>query len=280
MPPAALWSDAFWQAVDPVVGTVGYFAPEPGWCGTNSTVVLPDFDLWCVLDGRGEILLDGRWHRFSAGQLLTLKPGQEFQHERTVGGGSYLLYYAHLLPFGSASAAFSAPLAAAWPMILPVGHLPELGALFAQLFAAYATRPGEYSLAVKGIALQLLGVIFEELRAQPALTQPLSHPRVLRAREFIEANYAHDLALRDIARDCGLSPAHLCVLFRRQFGRSPIEYLIQVRLQKAKVLLARGLAVREVAEQVGVHSQHYFARLFRQKIGETPSEFAASYRRL
>lgn len=268
-------TDGLLGALNPVVPVVGYFAPEADWCGRVISAVQQDFDLWCVLDGRGEVRIDGVWHQFSAGDLVAMKPGQEFQQERTSEGCAFRLYYAHMLPFGAGEPHYSSILADMWPLIMPMQHRPELSDSFERLFVAHTTRTSDYSPAVKGSALLALHVILEELRLGPGEGRPRTHPRALEARAFIQRNYSADIGLSDIAEVCGLSPTHLCVVFREHFGRSPIDYLLHVRIREAKVRLGMGHSVKETANAVGFHSQHYFARLFRRRTGMAPTEFAA-----
>ena len=89
----------------------------------------------------------------------------------------------------------------------------------------------------------------------------------------MESGYARDLRLRDIAKGCGLSSSHLSALFVRYFGVPPVEFLLRVRLREAKLLLAKGARVKDAAEVVGFHSQHYFSRLFKSRTGMSPLEF-------
>jgi len=67
-------------------------------------------------------------------------------------------------------------------------------------------------------------------------------------------------------------------LFRREFKRytgfSPVQYQIQLRIQKSKNLLSTtNLPVKEIAHQLGFDSNNYFSRIFKQKAGVTPVEF-------
>lgn len=266
-----LWTEAFWQAVDPVVLAAGYHRSEPDWISPRRHLVLSDFDLWYIRAGAGAVRLDGQWQDFAAGDLLVLKPGVLYQRERTVPGNPFQVYFAHLLPFGEAGERWNALLAEGWPQRLSLPHRPELRDLFQELFEAYTTRAAMPSLAVKGLALQILQVIFEELQQTPVPTTVVTPAGVLRARQVIERDYAQPLTLAALAGVANMSASHLSAEFRAVYGVPPIAYLLRVRVREAKLLLASGHAVRTVAEQVGFSSQHYFCRLFRQRTGLTPT---------
>ena len=268
-----LWTDGFWRSVNPDTLSVGFHKAEPGWVSPVGNAVMRDFDLWYVAAGTGEVLIDGRWHAFEAGDLITIKPGCNYQRERTGRPVPFQIYFAHVLPFGQADRGLNEALARAWPLKMSLLHRPEFVGIFNRLFEAYATRLPGHSLAVKGLTLQLLEIVFDQLRRAPAMGARRAYRSLLRAKEFIEVNYSADVRLKDIAEDCALSPSHLSALFSRHLGSPPIEYLLRVRLREAKLLLARGIRVKEVAHTVGFHSQHYFCRLFKKKTGMSPTEF-------
>jgi AraC-like DNA-binding protein len=90
-------------------------------------------------------------------------------------------------------------------------------------------------------------------------------------RRFIEERFAQRLTLAGLARRFQLSPQHLCEGFHRWFGVPPIEYLIRLRLDRARVLLTdRNRTVAEVAAEVGWRDAPHFSRLFRHRCGITP----------
>jgi len=270
-----LWTRSFWAAVNPEVAIVGFHRSEPRWLSPPRDYVQTDFDLWYVASGRGAVQVDGSWHGFEAGDLLCLKPGTRYQRERTDDADPFQLYYAHILPFGHRDDGLNEALAAAWPLLLSVQHRPDFLRLFSQLFEAYATRPAHHeSLTVKGLALQVLDAVFDELQQSPARRRPGLHPGLLQAKALVERSYAEPLTVSDLASAGGLCPSHLSALFSRELGVSPVAYLLRVRIREARLLLARGLRVKEVAQRTGFRSQHYFCRQFRQRVGMTPTAFA------
>jgi AraC family transcriptional regulator of arabinose operon len=278
-PGMKLWTDAFFAQVNPALVSVGLHKALPGWQSPPRHTVMPDFDLWYVAAGAGEISLAGKWHPISAGELITLTPGMVCTGERASAADPYQVYFAHLLPFGAPHPAGDAALAAAWPMRLSVLHRPELLPVFDRLLAAAALADGRPSLRVRGLLLELLDVVFEELQGGPPGGGAAALRQVLAARGFIETHFAEAIGVADIAAHVGLSPSHLSALFARHLGLPPNACLIETRLREAKVLLARGESVKRTARAVGFNSQHYFSRLFHQRTGLSPTAFAAAYAR-
>jgi len=87
------------------------------------------------------------------------------------------------------------------------------------------------------------------------------------------------LCVTDLARAAAVSPNHLGRLFRREFGMSPMPYLLQTRLNRARSLLNHThLTVKEVAFTTGFSDPLYFSRVFHKKFGAPPTETRQSTR--
>ena len=108
-------------------------------------------------------------------------------------------------------------------------------------------------------------------RAQPGPNKPRA---VADAIAFMQANYARDVKLEDVAEAVHLSPFHLARMFKQVTGASPHQYLVQVRVNAARSLLSAGSGQRslaEVAAAVGFADQSHLTRQFKRHFGVTPS---------
>lgn len=93
-------------------------------------------------------------------------------------------------------------------------------------------------------------------------------------KQYVAQNYATDCTVEDMAKIIGLSPNYLRKKFKTGMGVTILEYVTEVRLQKAKELLReRRLKVKEVSIQVGYENISYFTQLFAKKNGVTPNEY-------
>jgi AraC family transcriptional regulator len=103
---------------------------------------------------------------------------------------------------------------------------------------------------------------------------PPSRP-VARAMQYIQANFAQDIGLADIANAARVSQYHLARLFKHVTGVTPHQYLIGVRVNNARALLSAGAGKRslaDVAEAVGFADQSHLARHVKRLLGVTPRE--------
>ncbi len=91
---------------------------------------------------------------------------------------------------------------------------------------------------------------------------------------YMEQHFAQPLSVADLTKIAHMSQTSLFRLFRQLMGRSPIDYLIRLRIHKAAQLLRREpLRVKEVSESVGFTDSNYFTRQFRQVMGVSPRAY-------
>lgn len=101
-----------------------------------------------------------------------------------------------------------------------------------------------------------------------------SSSTIRKAQRYIEENFSRDISLSDIAENVGLTPNYLSTLFKTGTGKTYVNYLTELRIERAKVLLVdSSLKVYEVGSMVGYSDPKYFNRVFRQVTGMTPREF-------
>jgi len=97
---------------------------------------------------------------------------------------------------------------------------------------------------------------------------------VQRALEFIDAHLGERLTLMKIAGEVKLSPHHFAHVFKRVIGIAPHQYVLQRRLERAKVLLAHtNLPIVEIATELGFANQSHFSEVFHRETGMTPLRF-------
>jgi AraC-like DNA-binding protein len=93
-------------------------------------------------------------------------------------------------------------------------------------------------------------------------------------RELVDNLHNPDFDVSTALNKTLLCPEHARRVFTRATGKTPLQYLIGLRIEEAKQVLVRGgLSVKEVAHRVGMHDPFYFSRLFRKSVGVSPQEF-------
>jgi AraC family transcriptional regulator len=116
----------------------------------------------------------------------------------------------------------------------------------------------------------------ESLDATKESTREEIYRRLCIARDFMIANVDKRADLNAIASAACLSPFHFHRLFKSGFGKTPHEFLCEIRLAKAKLLLkSTGLTMTEIAWRIGFESQAAFTKFFSKCAGIPPTAFRA-----
>lgn len=96
---------------------------------------------------------------------------------------------------------------------------------------------------------------------------------VIGTRRFIDSNFEKELNLDLLSHIRFTSKFHLLRLFKKYYGQTPKQYLIDKRIEKSKEYLKNGMTVSQTCYSVGFESPSSFCTLFKSKIGLTPTEF-------
>ncbi|MBE7011335.1 MAG: AraC family transcriptional regulator [Ruminococcaceae bacterium] len=107
-------------------------------------------------------------------------------------------------------------------------------------------------------------------------SEPISLSVVQQVARLIEKNYYNPISITKLANTFHMSRNYLYTLFKQEYGVSPQEYLISLRIEKAKKLLKgsrSNLSIKEVAISVGFDNPLYFSRIFHNRTGMSPSRF-------
>ncbi len=91
---------------------------------------------------------------------------------------------------------------------------------------------------------------------------------------YFEDHYAEKISLDQIAENMYLSPFYISKIFKSETGDTPIRFLIDIRLERAKELLESGeyTSIQEVAAKVGYDDAYHFSKLFKKKYAVPPSK--------
>ena len=152
-------------------------------------------------------------------------------------------------------------------MIVPAEHA-KIDRLFARLEKLIGKNELESLPEMSAACYSLL----LELAGQSVILQ--RPPELQRALDHMHSHLTEPLVLDELVRHSGVSRATLHRLFRKYMKMSPINYFLDRKLERAKVLLENNLhSVKEVAEMLNYASPQYFASEFKKKYGLPPKNF-------
>ena len=237
----------------------------------------------------GTVLIDGRAWMVADGDMFVITPGQVVAftgpHDRIVTDGWAVSFPTDVIRPGTAGAYSSwraNPLL--FPFALGVERVqrlrippPERAAWFerfAALGAELRNRRDGYHEATLA-HLTLLLVALSRLSADVADTlRSADEPLLAAVFEVIERRYREALSLTDVAAELALSPGHLTTVVRRRTGRTVQQWIVQRRMQHARLLLAdTDLTVAAISRRVGYPDVSYFIKRFRAEHEMTPAQW-------
>jgi len=259
------WLETWWrrQKAVPGIGFLLENGPMPP--GQPATHIQWPRLMLCLEGARHYRLAAGGERRITAGEALWFTPGawlspREERDFRSLGvhwePGRIRLILREESPF--------LPPRAVWSLPPPPGASRRLGETIRKL----ASRP-EGRFAAGALLLLELGLLMAHAREGAAPGR--RHGLYLRVCAYLEEQFALPHSRRSVAEHFGISPGHLTRLFREEGSVGFNEFLNDVRLREAGVLLASGrFSVEETALQCGFTDAGYFSRLFRKRYGTSP----------
>lgn len=137
-------------------------------------------------------------------------------------------------------------------------------------FKAWQEKSAGYKLIITSIIYNLLFLILHENDTKRSSVDPF----VTKIENYMQKNYNKKLSLRELADFCGYSVSYFKAHFTNTFGVSPMKYLNNMRIERAKELLRTGMySVGEVAQECGFENLYYFSNVFKKFTGERPSNY-------
>lgn len=122
--------------------------------------------------------------------------------------------------------------------------------------------------------LLALGAMNQQQDEEPQSKEASGAAKLILLRNYIDRHLSYGFRHTELERLSGWSRNYIILQFKRYFGMSPTQYLVWIRLEKAKELaLQSGLNFGEIATQVGYSDIHSFGKIFKRKMGMSLSQF-------
>jgi AraC family transcriptional regulator of arabinose operon len=234
----------------------------------------------CILifctKGKGWLEIDGRRVAVGAGEILIIPPNKAHSYHADEKD-PWSIHWAH---FSGTSAASYTSMLPAHEHVLTVtdSNSQDIAKMFRECYRLMSGGLTEKTLLlVSHIVRHALGVLFFQTgKSLSGSARTIAHD-LTKSIEFMRANVARSLTLRELSRHAGLSSSRFSSLFRDQTGSSPVEHHIRLRMQSAcHYLDTTALSVKEVAAKLGYDDPYYFSRIFQKTLGCSPLAYRRS----
>ena len=137
----------------------------------------------------------------------------------------------------------------------------------------YTEQTFGYEIALKSVLLQALFLLLQYSTTESA-TISASSDKLKNVLDYIDLHYAEPLTISELAELCYFSEYHFMRFFKKHMNMTVVEYLNNLRLEKAVELFEQGnTSILEVSLATGFHNLSYFHKIFKRKFHMTPREF-------
>lgn len=155
-----------------------------------------------------------------------------------------------------------------------IGYNSEVVHMFESALKISESEPVYSQQTLAGIVNWLVGMMYSLEKSESLKDSSEDQNIVNRARKIIRENLETTLSIQEIAASLGVSYSKFRRIFKEYTNLSPAYYQMDLKLQRAKDLLATtNRSVKDIAYQLDFSTPDYFSTKFKQKTGKTPSEF-------
>lgn len=238
-------------------------------------------ELAFILSGKGKYLVDGVEYDVEAGDLVICNPGVMHTHIVTNLNEPTIEFISGFTDFHFKNMAQNSINTKDGSCILKTtAELKQklMMHCYAMIAEKESCNVGKYFM-FKTHLMQMLLLIMREIVSNDDYEQTKcnfesynKNYAVKRIIKYLNDNYNKKISLEQIAHNMYLSPVYISKIFKEETGESPINYLIKIRLEKAREILVKekNSSIKSIAHQVGYDDAYHFSKLFKKYYGISP----------
>jgi len=227
--------------------------------------------IYCV-EGKGEIRLNETVHPVQADNFFIIPAGMPHAYHSDEQN-PWSIYWIHFS--GLKSINYSRFACQSMPIERgKTSRINDRIDLFSEIFRNLDRGFSIETMEYVNLCLPHLLASFTHLSQFRLIKESGEKDPVVQSINFMLESLTRKLKLEEIAAETGLSASHYSRLFINKTGHSPIDYFIQLKIQRAcRILDNTGGMIADVAREMGFDDQFYFSRVFRKVMGMSPAEY-------
>jgi AraC-like DNA-binding protein len=233
-------------------------------------------NLTLIYGGRAEFTCGGVTKEATAGDLIYFKPG-DHRKARTFADAPiqcFAVDFTYLCPLyqNDKWELAAPPLPLSFYQRLNDDYLYDrLMDLFGLLTKTILSNLNQSPNKARAIFTEILTLLFQFVERNSYSYSSIRKVEALIG--YMGERYQENISLAQLAHRAGISESYLGRIFKSVTGKTPIDYLIDIRISKAKNLLLDGFTVTETSRLVGFNDIYYFSRAFKKSEGISPTAF-------
>lgn len=221
-----------------------------------------------ILDGFAEYTFYGEKHSVRSGDLVYIANGCDY--DRHIISNNYHIICVDFL--------FDAPSGSMSSQVFPL--MKNLDSYFKKLYRAWSTRGASFRLKSMSVLYEIYSrIVWNEANTYIPVEKRDVFETIIKK---ISENYMDsNLSVRSLAEMANMSEVHFRKIFKNIYKVSPQQYIIFLRVERAKELLVfDSVSVTAIGEILGFSDACHFSRVFKQKTGYTPFEYRKMFKEI
>ena len=159
-----------------------------------------------------------------------------------------------------------------------IGMDSHINSLVFQFIEEAQNKQHGYEFILQSLNTQIIIFLLRNMRSNLSFdshSKEYCDERIVKStEEFLRSHMCSDFSLDDLAAFANYSPYHFIRVFKKHTGKTPFGYLIELKIEKAKSLLAnRNYCINEISILCGFKNRTHFSTVFKRITGVTPSEY-------
>lgn len=246
----------------------------PSWWLNN---IMKNHNIMLVYGGQAEFFCNGSAYMAKRGDLIYYKPGDS-RYARTFPGNPvkcFAVDFQYTCPVyrnGEWEIMHSDLPFSFFQSITDEMLFSKLTDLFSELAKSALTSKDRFSVRARAVFTEILVLLFEYFGRNRYNYSDIR--KVEKVISYMTENFTRRITLNELAEHACICPSYLGRIFKRITGRSTVDYLIGIRINRAKSLLKDGFSVSEASRLVGFSDIYYFSRAFKKHAGISPSKYS------
>lgn len=234
--------------------------------------VVENYEFELYIKGEGYSVIDGVKYPYTPGALVLARPGT-----KRYSYGGFECFCIHFMPEKNDEIIDIIDRFPAW---YKPQNLREIEKIFGNCESRGAFTKND-RMYISGAVLQLVAVL-NDMIYPFGENKTSKHSRylseIVKAKTYLETNYGTKITLPTVAAEVNLSPNFFRIVFKELVGRSPHEYLLEIRIRKAEAYLENtDFPINQIADLCGFETQSYMNYVFSKYCGVSPYKYRSMH---
>ena len=239
--------------------------------------VLNEYQIHYITEGEGVYENKIGKYKILPGSLLFTKPGDWHRFKPKKSSGwveQYVGFSGHI-----AHQILGGPWFTEKNAVVPVGFREDIIDTYYKIFQYVKEEKPGYQQVSAGMVIKLLGLIVS-VDKQKDFTGKRVEKIIQNACFTIRENVESEIDFQSFAEENNIGYSYFRKMFKKYTGVPPVQYHLDLKLLRAKeMLLYTDKSIKEISFELGFQSIYYFSRIFKQKLGGSPTEIRSSIER-